>query len=128
MNDYSDKTQRATRHGVRWRVVLVTTDGRQAFGRTGDLSASGASVYLDVYLQMQTDALLHLEVPARPDVIERQIVQLPCRVVYTVHDNAMGQFRTGIQFMQLDEPARDILQRAFKAYFHRARPVVAEGA
>ncbi|GAB7129175.1 hypothetical protein JCM19000A_36830 [Silvimonas sp. JCM 19000] len=123
MNEYSDKAQRATRHSVRWRVVLLTTDGRQAFGRSGDLSISGASVYLDLYLQMHTEALLYLEIPARPDGIERQIVQIPCRVVYTVHDNVMSQFRTGIQFLQLDDLSRDALQRAFKAYFHRARPV-----
>ena len=126
MQNYSDQKERSTRHTARWRIVIVTDAGREAFGRTADIAVGGAAVYLEVYLQPQTEGTLMLEIPARPDVVARQVIQTQCRVVYSVHDAKVGRFRSGLQFMQMSDEDRKALQNAFAAYFSHSMALARE--
>ncbi|MES1982243.1 MAG: PilZ domain-containing protein [Pseudomonadota bacterium] len=99
------------RHPLHWRVALVyDNQGKNDIyhGRTNNLSVSGASIYLDHNIFM-TEVVLLLAVPPRQIGARETIIEIQCRMVYTVLDGDDSRFRIGIHFVRFKGNGRKIL-------------------
>lgn len=104
--------RRHYRHPIHWRIAVVHKNGPKNdiyHGRTNDLSMWGASVLVDHNIFVMTDVVLLLAIPPMNTGQKETIVEIQCRMVYTVLDSEHSQFRIGIRFQHFKGNGRRIL-------------------
>lgn len=100
------------RHPVHWRVALVhkTGDKNDIYhGHTHDLSTSGASIFVDHNIFMMSEVVLLLAIPPLHMGQKETIVEIQCRMAYTVLDSEQSRFRIGIRFLRFKGDGKRIL-------------------
>lgn len=104
--------RRHYRHPIHWRIAVVHKYGGKNdiyHGRTNDLSMWGASVLVDHNIFVMSDVVLLLAIPPLNTGQKETIVEIQCRMVYTVLDSEHGQFRIGIRFQGFKGDGKRIL-------------------
>ena len=89
------------RHPIHWRIAMVHKNGSRNdiyHGHTNDLSMWGASILVDHNIFVMSDVVLLLAIPPQHAGQKETIVEIQCRMVYTVLDSEHGRFRIGIRF------------------------------
>lgn len=100
------------RHPIHWRIAIVHKNGDKNdiyHGRTHDLSMWGASILVDHNIFVMTDVVLLLAIPPLHTGQKETIVEIQCRMVYTVLDSEQSRFRIGIRFQQFKGDGKRIL-------------------
>ena len=100
------------RHPVHWRVAIVHKKGDKNdiyHGKTHDLSVWGASILVDHNIFMMSEVVLLLAVPPLHMGQKETIVEIECRMAYTVLDSEQSQFRIGIRFLHFKGEGKHIL-------------------
>ena len=100
------------RHPVHWRVAIVHKKGDKNdiyHGRTHDLSTTGASILVDHNIFVMSEVVLLLAIPAFHMGQKETIVEIECRMAYTVLDSEESQFRIGIRFLHFKREGKRIL-------------------
>ena len=90
-------------------VLLLSEDGSQETARLRNVGLGGARV--DAIKVHEIPAQFDLLLPARPDRNEIGEIQIPCRISWTVTENAKAPYPTGLQFMDLNESQKESLFR-----------------
>lgn len=91
------------RHPIHWRIAVVHKNGGKNdiyHGQTNDLSMWGASILVDHNIFVMSDVVLLLAIPPYHMGQRETIVEIQCRMVYTVLDSEHGRFRIGLRFKQ----------------------------
>lgn len=100
------------RHPIHWRVAIVHKNGDKNdiyHGRTNDLSAWGASILVDHNIFVMSDVVMLLAIPPLHTGQRETIVEIQCRMAYTVLDSEHSQFRIGIRFLHFKGEGKRIL-------------------
>ena len=100
------------RYRVHWRVAIVHgKEGKHEIfhGRTHDLSISGASVYSDHNIFVEEPVSVLLAMPPLTAESREKIVEIRCRMVYTVLASSHHQFRIGLHFLHFKGEGRNLL-------------------
>lgn len=100
------------RHPIHWRIAIVHKNGDKNdiyHGRTNDLSVWGASVLVDHNIFMMSEVVLLLAIPPLHAGQKETIVEIQCRMAYTVLDSEQSQFRIGIRFLHFKGEGKRIL-------------------
>lgn len=100
------------RHPIHWRIAIVHKNGDKNdiyHGRTHDLSMWGASILVDHNIFVMSDVVLLLAIPAMNTGQKETIVEIQCRMVYTVLDSEHGRFRIGIRFKSFKDDGKRVL-------------------
>ena len=100
------------RHPIHWRIALVHKNGDKNdiyHGRTHDLSLWGASLLVDHNIFMMSEVVLLLAIPPLHMGQKETILEIQCRMVYTVLDSEHSQFRIGIRFLSFKGDGKRIL-------------------
>jgi hypothetical protein len=118
LNDEQQRTpasevehRRGYRHPLHWRVALIYDNkGKNDIyhGRTNNLSASGASIYLDHNIFL-SEVVMLLAVPPRQIGDRETIIEIQCSMVYTVLDGEQSRFRIGLHFVRFKGDGKKIL-------------------
>lgn len=101
------------RHPLHWRVAIVHKNGDKNdiyHGRTQDLSARGASVYVDHNIFTMKEVVVLLGVPPLHAGQKETIIEIQSSMVYTVFDSGQSQFRIGIRFSHFKGDGKKILE------------------
>ena len=104
--------RRHYRHPIHWRIAIVhkTGDKHDIYhGHTHDLSIGGASILVDHNIFVMSNVVLLLAIPPRHTGQKETIVEIQCRMVYTVLDSERGRFRIGIRFLSFKEDGKRVL-------------------
>lgn len=91
------------RYPIHWRIALVHKNGEKNdiyHGRTHDLSAWGASILVDQNIFVMSEVVMLLGIPPLHAGLKETIVEIQCRMVYTVLDSEQSRFRIGIRFLR----------------------------
>jgi len=99
------------RHPLHWRVALVyENDGKNNIyhGRTHNLSISGASIYVEQNIFL-SKVLMLLAVPPAQTGNKETIIEIQCRMIYTVLDGEQSRFRIGVRFVGFKGNGKKIL-------------------
>jgi ATP-binding cassette subfamily F protein uup len=107
----SAEHRRHARHPCHWRVAIIhkNVDRNDIFhGRTNDLSVSGASVFLHHNI-FRPEVVMLLAVPPLHTGQKETIIEIQCRMVYTVLDAEQSQFRVGLHFHSFKGDGKNIL-------------------
>jgi c-di-GMP-binding flagellar brake protein YcgR len=106
------------RHPIHWRIAIIHKNGDKNeiyHGRTHDLSVSGASIMVDRNIFMMSEVVMLLAIPPFHPGQKETIVEIQCRMAYTVLDSEESRFRIGIRFMSFKGDGKktlaDILSR-----------------
>lgn len=108
----SAENRKHYRHPVHWRIALVHKNGDKNdiyHGRTHDLSLWGASILVDHNIFMMTEVVLLLAIPPTNMGAKEVIVEIQCRMAYTVLDSEQSRFRIGIRFLSFKGEGKRIL-------------------
>jgi c-di-GMP-binding flagellar brake protein YcgR len=100
------------RHPIHWRIALVheNDDKHDIYhGRTHDLSVWGASVFVDHNIFMIAEVVLLLAIPPLHPGQKETIIEIECRMIYTILDNEQSQFRIGVRFLSFKGDGKRIL-------------------
>ena len=100
------------RHPIHWRIAIVHKNGDKNdiyHGRTHDLSVWGASILVDHNIFMMTEVVMLLAIPPLHAGQKEIIVEIQCRMAYTVLDSEQSQFRIGIRFLSFKGEGKRIL-------------------
>jgi len=100
------------RHPLHWRIAILHKNGDKNeiyHGRTHDLSAWGASIFVDHNIFMMTEVVMLLAIPPMHAGQKETIIEIQCRMAYTVLDSEQSQFRIGIRFMHFKGEGKRIL-------------------
>lgn len=106
------------RHGVRWHVD-AQLDGGIHRGSIREISTGGATLFLEVNPGKSGTRKLSLHIHVPPfDVKHREhIVEVECRIVYSLHDSREQTFRIGLQFTHFRNAAdQTLLQNRLQGY------------
>lgn len=87
----------SARHIVRWHADVMV-DGRFCQGIVHEVSESGATLFLELNPQKARKLSLNLHVPPMDDKHAQHIVEVECKIVYSIHDSEEQLFRAGVQF------------------------------
>lgn len=101
------------RYRVRWRVAIVFDnrgENTTFHGRTHDLSISGASVYSDHNIFVEEPVKVLLAIPSYSSNQSDRIIEISCRMIYTVLSSSHHQFRTGLHFLHFKDDGKKILE------------------
>jgi c-di-GMP-binding flagellar brake protein YcgR len=106
------------RHPIHWRIAIIHKNGDKNeiyHGRTYDLSVSGASILVDRNIFMMSEVVMLLAIPPGHPGMKETIVEIQCRMAYTVLDSEESRFRIGIRFVSFKGEGKrtlsDILSR-----------------
>jgi c-di-GMP-binding flagellar brake protein YcgR len=108
----TSEQRRHYRHPIHWRIAIVHKNGDKNdiyHGRTHDLSAWGASVFVDHNIFMMSEVVMLLAIPPLHPGQKETIIEIQCRMVHTVLDSEKNQFRIGIHFLQFKGEDKHIL-------------------
>lgn len=100
------------RHPVHWRVAIVHHVGDRNdiyHGRTHDLSAWGAGILVEHNIFMMGEVVMLLGVPPVNPGQKETIIEIQCRMVYTVLDSEENLFRIGIRFLHFKGDGKKVL-------------------
>jgi len=100
------------RHPIHWRIALVHKNGDKNdiyHGRTHDLSMWGASILVDNNIFVMSEVVILLAIPALHMGQKETIVEIQCRMAYTVLDSEQSQFRIGMRFLHFKGEGKRIL-------------------
>ena len=100
------------RHPIHWRIAIVHKNGDKNdiyHGRTHDLSAWGASILVDHNIFMMTEVVMLLAIPPLHTGQKETIIEIQCRMAYTVLDSEQSQFRIGMRFLHFKGEGKRIL-------------------
>jgi c-di-GMP-binding flagellar brake protein YcgR len=100
------------RHPVHWRVAIVHKSSEKNdiyHGKTHDLSMWGASILVEKNIFMMSEVVMLLAIPPLHMGQKETIVEIQCRMAYTVLDSEEGQFRIGIHFVSFKGDGKRIL-------------------
>lgn len=100
------------RHPIHWRIALVHrySDRNDIYhGRTHDLSVLGASIFVDYNIFMMSELVLLLAIPPLQPGHQETIIEIQCRMVYTILASAQSQFRIGIRFLDFKGDGKRLL-------------------
>jgi len=104
--------RRLYRHPIHWRVALVHKNGDKNdiyHGRTHDLSTGGASILVDHNIFVMSEVVLLLAIPPLHPGQKETIVEIECRMAYTILDSEQSQFRIGLRFLHFKGEGKRIL-------------------
>ena len=99
------------RHPMHWRIALVYDNGGKNdiyHGRTHDVSVTGASIYVDHNIFL-SEVVMLLAVPPQNIGHKETIIEIKCRMIYTVLDAEQRRFRIGIRFLHFKGDGKKIL-------------------
>jgi len=107
------------RHPARWQcmIVLDCQPGTIYHGRTHDLSEAGAAVLTDHNLNTSSAFTMMLSVPPTHNQGKPTILEIRCRMAYSVHSHKHCCFRHGVQFTSFKGMAKSQLQRVLIEHF-----------
>ena len=94
----------ASRRTVSWRAEVYASGKPFVAGRIIDLSVSGMALVADLPIPTGMTVDVRGLVPPREANTHPKVIAVRARAVY--HVVAEGQFRTGLQVVQLDEAAK----------------------
>jgi hypothetical protein len=103
--------RKGNRHPLHWRIALVYDNGGKNeiyHGRTHDISVTGASIYVDHNIFL-TEVVMLLAVPPLHIGKKETIIEIKCRMIYTVLDGEQRRFRIGIRFLHFKADGKKIL-------------------
>lgn len=101
--------QRVTlRRTVSWRAQVYTSGHPFVAGRIVDLSPSGMALVADIPIPTGMTVDVRGLVPPREANTQPKVIAVRAKAQY--HVMAEGQFRTGLQVVQLDEAARKAIE------------------
>lgn len=110
----SDSGQRKyPRYRVHCRVTIVRENGGKSelfHGRTHDLSIDGASVYSDNNILIKEPVNILLATPSYNADQDETIIEIHCRMLYTVLLHNHHQFRIGLHFLRFKDNGRKLLE------------------
>jgi len=107
------------RHPARWPCVIVldAQPGTAYHGRTHDLSEAGAAVLTDHNLNTSSAFTMMLSVPPTNSHDRATVLEIRCRMAYSVHSDKHCCFRHGIQFIGFKGMAKTQLQKLLVQHF-----------
>lgn len=108
----SSEHRKHYRHPIHWRIAVVHKNGDKNdiyHGRTHDLSMWGASIHVDHNIFVMSDVVMLLAIPPLHTGQKETIIEIQCRMVYTVLDSEESRFRIGIRFHQFKGDGKRIL-------------------
>jgi len=100
------------RHPIHWRIALVHKNGDKNdiyHGRTHDLSVWGASILVDHNIFVMSEVVMLLAIPPLHPGLKETIVEIQCRMAYTILDSEQSRFRIGIRFLRFKGEGKRIL-------------------
>ena len=100
------------RHPIHWRVALVHKNGDKNdiyHGRTHDLSIWGTSILVDHNIFVMSEVVILLAIPPLHMGQKETLIEIQCRMAYTVLDSEQSQFRIGIRFLSFKGDGKHIL-------------------
>lgn len=100
------------RHPIHWRVAIVHKIGNKNdiyHGRTHDLSLWGASILVDRNIFVMSEVVMLLAIPPVHPGHKETIVEIQCRMAYTVLDSEQSRFRIGIRFLSFKGDGKKLL-------------------
>jgi hypothetical protein len=100
------------RHPVHFRIALIHKKGEKNeiyHGRTHDLSIWGASILVDANIFVMTEVVMLLAIPPLHTGMKETIIEIQCRMSYTVLDSEQSRFRIGIRFQHFKGDGKHIL-------------------
>jgi hypothetical protein len=104
--------RRHYRHPIHWRIAIVHKNGDKHdiyHGRTHNLSVWGANILVDHNIFMMSEVVMLLAIPPLHPGQKETIIEIQCRMVYTVLASVQSQFRIGISFLYFKEDGKRIL-------------------
>jgi c-di-GMP-binding flagellar brake protein YcgR len=108
----SAEHRRLYRYPVHWRIALVHKNGDKNdiyHGRTHDLSAGGASVFVDHNIFVMSEVVLLLAIPPLHPGQKETLIEIDCRMAYTILDSEQSRFRIGLRFLHFKGEGKRIL-------------------
>jgi Tfp pilus assembly protein PilZ len=103
----TQKARTARRHVVRQPAVLTMTDESRHAAQTLDLSHGGISLQTDSRMRLAQYCAVSFKVPLG-DTDHKVLVM--GQVVYSDPDAELG-FKTGVQFLRIDDDSRAVFHR-----------------
>ena len=103
-----------TRHLCHWRMAIIhkNKDKNDIFhGRTNDLSVDGASVFIHHNVFKVEEVVMLLAVPPLNVGQKETIIEIQCRMAYTILDSEQSMFRIGLQFQGFKGDGKDMLAK-----------------
>jgi hypothetical protein len=89
----------SVRHVVRWHADVLV-NGHACQGIVHEISESGATLLLELNPQKAKRLSLNLHVPPLDDKHGQHIVEVECKIVYSIHDSEERLFRAGVNFSE----------------------------
>lgn len=109
--------RREKRYPFHWPVAIVfdATDDRDTYhGVTHELSLTGCSVLTEHNVFSEHPISLLVSLPVEHPGARRRVVEIRCRMVYTVLSSGHQMFRCGIQFVNFKGNGRTLLRRVIE--------------
>lgn len=107
------------RFPFRWPVALVFDEHHgqhQAIyhGTTRELSLGGCSLLTDYNIYSSHPMTLLISLPAESALGKRQVLEVRCRMTYTILAAGHDRFRCGIEFISFKGDGRYLFQQAIE--------------
>ncbi len=87
----------AERHPVKWRAA-IELNGSIIYGRTIDVSSSGAGILLTNNIQLHRSARLHMQLPPAYFGAQQEVISIDGWIAYATLSGQHGGFLVGIEF------------------------------
>lgn len=104
--------RRHYRYPIHWRIAIIHKNGDKNdiyHGRTHDLSVTGASILVDRNIFMMSEVVMLLAIPPSHPGHKETIIEIQCRMAYTVLDSEQSRFRIGIRFLSFKNSGKKML-------------------
>lgn len=89
-------------------------------GYLGDLSREGAMLVGEKPMEVNTEMTLMIDFPATPELPARRVI-IPVRVAWCRQEKGTQYFNTGVEFLEINEQNKTIIEAILKRYqFRRA--------
>lgn len=92
----------ADRYVARWQAHALITPEQLCQGRLLDISSCGAALLLDVNVKPDSTLKLHIHIPPLHVAQPPHVIEVQCKVIYTVHDHHEFRFRIGLSFLSFN--------------------------
>ncbi len=103
-----------TRHLCHWRMAIIHKNKERNdifHGRTNDLSVDGASVFIHHNVFKVDEVVMLLAVPPLHIGQKETIIEIQCRMAYTILDSEESLFRIGLQFQGFKGDGKSMLTK-----------------
>ncbi len=105
--------RRHTRFRVKWRAAIIVNNGSEQLikhGITKDVSLGGISILLEDNFCVDGTVTVVLQIPMHQFKTEYRILETKARMIHTVFDGAVSQFRAGIEFLEFKAGDKSFLE------------------